>query len=139
MISLKYYSTNFSNFFLKNPQKEEKVDVVKKSDDKNNNEKKEEEAPKPRNDLKTLPDDITNHLDDMFNNMNMNQLLPEKMTEERESSRFSKWFTKNKDEEEVQNNNESGSAFPQSVESEKYFQPIDKVESNSLFNLLKGE
>lgn len=102
-----------------------------------------------QNDLKNLPDDITNHMDDMFNNLNMSQLLPEKMTDERiESSRFSKWFTPSKDEAakaektpDLQNNNNDGNggvAFPQSVESEKYFQPIDKVESNSLFQLLKG-
>lgn len=101
-----------------------------------------------QNDLKTLPDDITNHLDDMFNNLNMNQLLPDKMSDDRESSRFSKWFSVNKDDvkdekaPDLQNNNDgssNNSSFPQSVESEKYFQPIDKVESNNLFQLLKGQ
>lgn len=127
-------------------KEQEKIEEAKKSDDTNNNEKKEaaQEKEAHNNDLKNLPDDITNHLDDMFNNLNMNQLLPEKMTEERESSRFSKWFTVNKDDvkeekPDTQNNNDNGGiAFPQSVESEKYFQPIDKVESNSLFQLLKG-
>lgn len=122
-----------------------KRDVVKKkADDTNNNEKKDaaaEEAKPRNNDLKKLPDEITDHLDDMFNNLNMNQLLPEKMTDERESSRFSKWFTVAKDDAkdekpDSQNNNNDGI---QSVESEKYFQPIDKVESNSLFQLLKGQ
>lgn len=131
----------------KNPEDEEKSP----SDVTNNNEKKEAEnngneanATVRKNDLKNLPDDITNHLDDMFNNLNMNQLLPEKLTDERESSRFSKWFSVNKHEEkgdkipDLQNNNNDDIAFPQSVESEKYFQPIDKVETNSLFQLLKG-
>lgn len=135
-------------------------DKIKKDDDEekksssdvtNNNEKKKAEknggeanATVRKNDLKNLPDDITNHLDDMFNNLNMSQLLPEKLTDERESSRFSKWFSVNKDEEkadkipDLQNNNNDDVAFPQSVESEKYFQPIDKVETNSLFRLLKG-
>lgn len=139
-------------------KKEDKRDEEKKSpsDEKNNNDKSkpEEKAAEvnanevrkgAQNDLKNLPDDITNHLDDMFGNMNMSQLLPEKITDERESSRFSKWFNVSKDEgkdektPDLQNNNSDGSAtFPQSVESEKYFQPIDKVESNSLFQLLKG-
>lgn len=134
-------------------KKREKGDDDKKSpiDETNNNEKSKKEAKdgevnanERQNDLKNLPDDITNHLDDMFNNLNLNQLLPEKMTDERESSRFSKWFSVNKDDEkdekmpDVQNNNSDSMSFPQSVESEKYFQPIDKVESNSLFQLLKG-
>lgn len=141
-------------------KKNEKADEEKKAttDEKNNNEdtkKENSEESKPKaselkssiseeNDLKNLPDDITNHLDDMFNNMN--QMLPEKITDERESSRFSKWFTVNKDESkdenvpDLQNNNkESSNMFPQSVESEKYFQPIDKVETNNpLYQLLKG-
>ena len=95
-------------------------------------------------DLKNLPDDITNQLDDMFNNMN--QMLPEKITDERESSRFSKWFSVNQEESKDDNapdpqnniNDSSNMMFPQSVESEKYFQPIDKVESNSFLQLLKG-
>lgn len=140
-------------------KKEDKRDEEKKSpsDEKNNNDKSKPEDSKTaevnanelhkgaQNDLKNLPDDITNHLDDMFGNMNMSQLLPEKITDERESSRFSKWFNVNKDEgkdektPDLQNNNNDGNmTFPQSVESEKYFQPIDKVESNSLFQLLKG-
>lgn len=138
-------------------KKIEKGDDEKKSpsDEKNNNEKSLKDATQSQanaseqlrnsaqNDLKNLPDDITNRLDDMFNNLNMNQLLPEK-TDERESSRFSKWFTVNKDDAkdekipDVQNNNNDSVSFPQSVESEKYFQPIDRVESNSLFQLLKG-
>ena len=125
----------------KSEEKKESSEV--KSDDTNNNEKKEQVEANRKNDLKNLPDDITNHLDDMFNDLNLNQLLPEKLPDERESSRFSKWFSVNKDEEketvpDVQNNNESVASFPQSIESEKYFQPIEKVESNSLFQLLKG-
>lgn len=144
-------------------KKKEKSDEEKKSpsDEANNNEKsKMNDESKvnevnanelkmrnsAQNDLKNLPDDITDHLDDMFNNLNMSNLLPEKMTDERESSRFSKWFNVSKDDDksekipDLQNNNNDGgnAAFPQSVESEKYFQPIDKVESNSLFQLLKG-
>lgn len=133
-------------------KKSEKSDEDKTSptDEANNNEKEAEVNALARgaaqNDLKNLPDDITNHLDDMFNNLNLSQLLPEKMPDERESSRFSKWFNVNKDEAkdektpDLQNNNDSNGSltFPQSVESEKYFQPIDKVESSSLFQLLKG-
>ncbi|CRL07211.1 CLUMA_CG020194, isoform A [Clunio marinus] len=145
-------------------KEKKKTDINNKlmSDDKNNNEEAKEEVIKEgkknemnanelpqsedvsKKDLKNLPADITDHLDDMFNNLNMNQLLPEKMSDERESSRFSKWFSVNKtdvgDEKvpDLQNNNEDISSFPQSVESEKYFQPIEKVESNSLFHLLKG-
>lgn len=124
---------------------DKKEDETKKFEKNNNEETAKEEAnskeERPKTDLKNLPDDITNRLDDMFNDLNLNQLLPDKGTEERESSRFSKWFTVSKDEaKEVkapENNNNEG-AFPQSVESEKYFQPIDKVESNSLFQLLKS-
>lgn len=90
---------------------------------------------------KNLPDDITNHLDDMFNNMS--QMLPEKITDERESSRFSKWFTVDKEDSKEEkdadlqnNNNDNSKMFTQSVESEKYFQPIDKVKSNSLFQII---
>lgn len=94
-----------------------------------------------RNDLKKLPDDITNHLDDMFNDLSLNQLLDDKITEERESSRFSKWFNRNADDDVAvkndnkQNNNNSG-LFAH--ETEKYFQPIDKMEHSSLFDMLKG-
>lgn len=95
-----------------------------------------------RNDLKKLPDDITNHLDDIFNDLSLNQLLDDKITEERESSRFSKWFNRNADDDVAvkndnkQNNNNSG-LFP-THETEKYFQPIDKMEHSSLFDMLKG-
>lgn len=134
-------------------KKNEKSDDKKPTpDEMNNNEDSKKEEGKVNakeltggvgegNDLKHLPDDISNHLDDMFNNMN--QMLPEKITDERESSRFSKWFTVNKDESkdesvpDLQNNNDM--FLCKSVESEKYFQPIDKVESNSLSQLLKGK
>lgn len=131
--------TNNNEKLKSGSQEDDKVNEV------NSNELKARKN--AQNDLKNLPDDISNHLDDMFNNLNMSQLLPEKMTDERESSRFSKWFNVNKEDggkgekiPDLQNNNDgsSGVAFPQSVESEKYFQPIDKVESNSLFQLLKG-
>lgn len=135
-------------------KKTEKSDDEKKStpEDSSSLEKGDEKKVKAKEvkgiseeiDLKNLNDDITNHLDDMFNNMS--QMLPEKLTDERESSRFSKWFTVNKEEsndekaQTAQKNVADGGnmMFPQSVESEKYFQPIDKVESNSLFQLLKG-
>lgn len=96
-----------------------------------------------RNDLnnkKKLPDDITNHLDDIFNDMSLNQLLDDKISEDRESSRFSKWFTPSKgdgdggkgekpDSRHNNNNNNNNSAMFASIhETEKYFQPIDKME-----------
>lgn len=95
-----------------------------------------------RNDLsnKKRPDDITNQLDDIFNDLSLNQLLDDKITEERESSRFSKWFNRGNDDEvavknESNNNNNAGLFH----ETEKYFQPIDKMEHNSsLFDMLKG-
>lgn len=110
-----------------------------------------------RNDLKNLPDklDMTN-LDDIFNDLSINQLLDDKITDERESSRFSKWFNisqeegkdaklpdsqnnNNNNNNNITSNNDSNSSlFPQQ-DSESYFQPIDKVESNSLFQLLKGQ
>lgn len=96
-----------------------------------------------RNDLnnKKRPDDITNQLDDIFNDLSLNQLLDDKITDERESSRFSKWFNRgNDDEVAVKNesniNNNNAGLFH---ETEKYFQPIDKMEHNSsLFDMLKG-
>lgn len=131
-----------------------------KSDDTNNNDDEKEEKSKDskrKNDLKNLPNDITNQMDDMFSDLNLNQLLPENLTEERESSRFSKWFNVSKDDEkknvessppDSQNNNsnEDGQhriTFPpqhqhQNIESDKYFQPIDKVEMNPLFQMLKS-
>lgn len=95
-----------------------------------------------RNDLnnKKLPDDITNHLDDIFNDMSLNQLLDDKISEDRESSRFSKWFTvegdgnagkgeKSDPRNHNNNNNNNNSAMFASIhETEKYFQPIDKME-----------
>ncbi|XP_070503430.1 myb-like protein I isoform X2 [Chironomus tepperi] len=107
-----------------------------------------------RNDLKKLPNDldITNHLDDIFNDLNINQLLDDNnMPDERESSRFSKWFTVNKDETkdeqipDTQNNNSNNIINNKHVnlsmfthETDKFFQPIDKVESNSIFNMMKA-
>jgi translation initiation factor 4E transporter len=104
-----------------------------------------------RNDLKKLPNDldITNHLDDIFNDLNINQLLDDNnMPDERESSRFSKWFTKDevKDEQipDTQNNNSNNGINNKHAnlsmfahETDKFFQPIDKVESNPIFNMMK--
>lgn len=120
-----------------------------KSDSKNNNDKGEGGEKDAKNDLKN---DITNQMDDMFSDLNLNQLLPDNlMAEERESSRFSKWFSVGQEGErrgesrpDAQNNNndvQRQMTFPpaQSVESEKYFQPIEKVEiNNPLFQMLKG-
>lgn len=135
------------------------------SDDANNNannKKNENDSTKltevnandlMRNDLKNLPGDkFDQQLDDMiFNEMSLNQLLDDKITDERESSRFSKWFSVSKDDAkdeklpDSQNNNGGGKksavttgAFPH--ETEKYFQPIDKVDNNnSLFQVLKAQ
>jgi hypothetical protein len=79
-------------------------------------------------------------LDEIFNNFNINQLIPDEITDERESSRFSKWFSSNTEEPrkapDMQNNND-GAQYKQ---TDKYFQPIDKVENNSqLFQTLKGQ
>jgi hypothetical protein len=102
-----------------------------------------------RNDLnnKKLPDDITNHLDDMFNDMSLNSLLDDKITDERESSRFSKWFNMSNadggEEKDSKNNSSIGgnnnSAMFSIQETEKYFQPIDKMENNSLFNFAQRQ
>lgn len=93
-----------------------------------------------RNDLKKLPDDITNNLDDIFNDLSLNQLLDDKIPEERESSRFSKWFSRgNEDDAPAKNENNNNAGLFPTHETEKYFQPIDKMESNnSLFDMLKG-
>lgn len=99
-----------------------------------------------RNDLnkKRAVDDITNNLDDIFNDLSLNQLLDDKITEERESSRFSKWFNRGNDESELaaaknESNNNNNAGMFQHHETEKYFQPIDKMEHNSsLFDMLKG-
>lgn len=71
-----------------------------------------------RNDLnnkKKLPDDITNHLDDIFNDMSLNQLLDDKISEDRE-------YNNNN------NNNNKSAMFASIHETEKYFQSIDKME-----------
>jgi len=108
-----------------------------------------------RNDLKKLPNDldITNHLDDIFNDLNINQLLDDNnMPDDRESSRFSKWFTVSKDETkdeqipDTQNNNSNNNIINNkhanlsmfAHETDKFFQPIDKVESNSIFHMMKA-
>lgn len=129
------------------------------SDDANNNsENNKDESNKKltevnandlmlRNDLKKHPNDLdmVNHMDDIFNDMNINQLLDENIPDERGSSRFSKWFRTNKDESkdesifpDTQNNNKNSNLSLFGHETDKFFQPIDKVENNSLFQMMKG-
>lgn len=137
-----------------NLDKDDEENGVKSDDTNNNDDEKKDVKSKDsnrKNDLKNLPDDITNQMDDMFSDLNLNQLLPENLTEERESSKFSKWFNVAKDDEkkkgsgghppDSQNNNEDGKhriTFPPQHESDKYFQPIDKVEMNPLIQMLKS-
>jgi hypothetical protein len=137
------------------PADDVKANEEKKSpaDEANNNSKNSDKSGKhmtevnandlmSRNDLnnKKRPDDISNHLDDIFNDLSLNQLLDDKITEERESSRFSKWFNRGNDDGVAvmknESNNNNAALFR---ETEKYFQPIDKMEHNSsLFDMLKG-
>lgn len=112
-----------------------------------------------RNDLKKLPNDldITNQMDDIFNDLNINQLLDDNIPDERGSSRFSKWFQTPKEDSkeehfpDTQNNNGSNTNSVNNNnnnknpdhslfvhETEKFFQPIEKVENNSLFQIMKG-
>ncbi|KAG5673640.1 hypothetical protein PVAND_003669 [Polypedilum vanderplanki] len=143
---------------IKTNNNEEKV-KQSPTDEANNNTKNDKESTRKlteinandlmmRNDLKNLPDklDITNHIDDIFKDLNINQLLDEKISDERESSRFSKWFNISKEDAkdeklpDTQNNNKNDenliaatSVLFQSQENEKYFQPIKD------FELQKGQ